>query len=172
MKAAIDFPLDKGRLRRDRCRECNAEYLRQWRATRGVHAPSCQPDYIQDKVAAWRSRNGHKRRAHKIVETAVRDGSLIPEPCQVCGSRAAEAHHPDHRDALTIAWLCRAHHQMADSGRIQVRVRDYFTDMVGREVEPIQATGAKPVPSWLAESKAIIAERIAERERRCRRGDA
>jgi len=59
----------------------------------------------------WREANPLKRWAHIATAGAIRRGLITPEPCQVCGDPKAEAHHPDHRDPLTVEWFCRLHHK-------------------------------------------------------------
>lgn len=59
----------------------------------------------------WRERHPVAVWAHTATRSAIRRGLLKREPCEVCGHENAEAHHPDHRDPLTVRWLCRAHHK-------------------------------------------------------------
>ncbi|KQP53018.1 hypothetical protein [Methylobacterium sp. Leaf106] len=61
----------------------------------------------------WIKANPQKRRAHRAVEKAKKQGALRPEPCAVCRSEPAEAHHPDYADPLRIEWLCPKHHKAA-----------------------------------------------------------
>jgi len=57
-------------------------------------------------------------RSHNLVETAVQNGVLVPQPCEVCGSmakmkdgrRIIQAHHDDYNKPLSIRWLCRKCH--------------------------------------------------------------
>ena len=63
------------------------------------------------RQAAWRERNQLKVWAHKAVQSALRRGIITKHPCEVCGAEESEAHHPDHRSALDVQWLCRAHHK-------------------------------------------------------------
>jgi len=59
----------------------------------------------------WRENNVDKRRAHHLVQTAVSNGSLIRQPCCVCGSvEKIEAHHDDYTKPLEVMWLCKLHH--------------------------------------------------------------
>ena len=59
----------------------------------------------------WAERNPLKRWAHSGTASAVRRGLLVRQPCRVCGDPNTDAHHPDHRDPLSVEWLCRAHHK-------------------------------------------------------------
>ncbi len=50
------------------------------------------------------------RRAHAAVAVAIRKGRLTKQPCAVCGSLNAHAHHEDYSKPLDVMWLCPAHH--------------------------------------------------------------
>ncbi|EYD75012.1 hypothetical protein Rumeso_03436 [Rubellimicrobium mesophilum DSM 19309] len=73
--------------------------------------PSALRTLKHRRQAAWRERNQLKVWAHKALASALRRGLLTRQPCEVCGDPNAEAHHPDHRNALDVQWLCRAHHK-------------------------------------------------------------
>ena len=55
-------------------------------------------------------RNPIKHAAHNAVSNAVRDGKLLRQPCEVCGSQSAQAHHDDYSKPLDVRWLCTTHH--------------------------------------------------------------
>ncbi len=63
--------------------------------------------YLETK--RWRERNPTKIKAHRIVFSAVRNGTLIRKPCY-CGKKRTEAHHEDYLQPLKVTWLCRKHH--------------------------------------------------------------
>jgi len=56
--------------------------------------------------------------AHNFVETAIQQGVLIPQPCEICGAngnmkdgrREVQGHHDDYNKPLTVRWLCQKHH--------------------------------------------------------------
>lgn len=48
--------------------------------------------------------------ARALVAQAVRSGSLVRMPCEVCGAERAEGHHADYSKPLDVRWLCRLHH--------------------------------------------------------------
>ena len=71
------------------------------------------PNGMERASAAKRryiERNPLKRRAHNLVEHALRDGRLIRNPCEVCGDQATQAHHDDYSRPLDVRWLCTTHH--------------------------------------------------------------
>jgi hypothetical protein len=58
----------------------------------------------------WSDENKKKRKAHQAVQTAVRNGSLVRQPCERCGTPESEAHHEDYDKVLDVMWLCPEHH--------------------------------------------------------------
>lgn len=58
--------------------------------------------------------------AHNLVEAAIQQGVLTPQPCERCGAnghmadgrREVQAHHDDYNRPLDVRWLCQAcHHE-------------------------------------------------------------
>lgn len=60
-------------------------------------------------TARWRANNQEKYAAHIAVQSAIRNGSIIPSHCEECGAKA-HAHHDDYTKPLSIIWLCHTHH--------------------------------------------------------------
>lgn len=58
----------------------------------------------------WRRSHRDKRAAHRTIYKAVRRGTLIRKPCEVCGDTKSEAHHSNYSQRLNVRWLCRRHH--------------------------------------------------------------
>ena len=60
----------------------------------------------------WIDAYPNKRRAHCIVNNAIRDKKLFKEPCEICGStESVHAHHDDYSKPLNVRWLCSSHHK-------------------------------------------------------------
>lgn len=60
------------------------------------------------------------KHANYLVHRAVRDGHLVPKPCEVCGATETvgphgkhriHAHHPDYNKPLEVIWLCMPCHR-------------------------------------------------------------
>jgi hypothetical protein len=64
--------------------------------------------------AKWRQRHPLARWCHVATASALKQGLIRREPCEVCGE-VAEAHHADHRQPLQIQWFCRKHHKEAET---------------------------------------------------------
>lgn len=52
-----------------------------------------------------------KRFARQEVLKALQRGDLVRKPCQECGERPTDAHHPDYSKPLVVDWLCKPHHR-------------------------------------------------------------
>ena len=81
-------------------REYNRRYNREWRKKNGYHN---EKNY--DK------RYPIKTKARMMLAKAVRAGKIKREPCQVCGEKNAQAHHPDYKFPFRVNWLCPLHHK-------------------------------------------------------------
>ena len=62
-------------------------------------------------VRKWKDRNPDKRRAHRVVQRALKNSLISRKPCHVCGTKRAQAHHEDYSFPLDIEWLCAKHHK-------------------------------------------------------------
>jgi len=100
----------------NKCKECakadvakhrgeNLERIREYDRERGNRQT---PEYLRE----YRARFPRKYKAGNMVNNAIREGKLFPEPCEVCGGgRRTEAHHDDYAKPLNVRWLCAAHHK-------------------------------------------------------------
>jgi ribosome-binding protein aMBF1 (putative translation factor) len=50
-----------------------------------------------------------RRVARAAIAKAYKDGTLVVQPCEVCGKKG-EAHHDDYSRPLAVRWLCRSCH--------------------------------------------------------------
>jgi hypothetical protein len=41
---------------------------------------------------------------------AIKIGLIERKPCEVCGDKNSQVHHPDYTDSMKVTWLCRKHH--------------------------------------------------------------
>lgn len=105
--AAVDY----ARRNREKKRAWNNAYHAKHSANRA------------DKTRAYRSRHPEKRKAHQAVQTALRNGTIRPAPCRVCGADKAHAHHDDYSKPLDVMWLCHQHH-MERHAMLSERTKD------------------------------------------------
>ena len=56
-------------------------------------------------------KNLIKRRARYNTRQAIKDGRLVKQPCEVCGSINVQCHHEDYSNPLNVIWLCPKHHR-------------------------------------------------------------
>lgn len=105
-------------------RQANLERIRSYDRMRGSmpHRVAARKEYQATSAFAeshnaaakrWTARHPERRNAHIEVGNAVRDGRLIPTPCQACGEDKVEGHHPDYNRPLDVVWLCNQHHREA-----------------------------------------------------------
>lgn len=87
------------------CRSCHIEYKAEYEKT--------NKSVVAQRLSTykWEFSNKEKKKAHRIVETAIKNGDLIPESCEVCSSLKVEAHHEDYSYPFKVNWLCRQHHR-------------------------------------------------------------
>ena len=60
--------------------------------------------------ARYADRHPEKVRASGVIRVRVWRGKLERCPCEMCGERKSEAHHPDYSKPLEVQHLCRSHH--------------------------------------------------------------
>ncbi|WP_428383575.1 hypothetical protein [Nevskia ramosa] len=116
----------------NKCKECtkqdvrsnrvvNIEHYRVYDARRNIRLDRVQmrANYQKTEKGAasvllaqsgYVKRHPEKRAAHIQLGKAVRDGSVIPQPCQVCGAGNAHGHHENYSRPLDVWWLCPKHH--------------------------------------------------------------
>ena len=96
----------------ERNREARLDQMAAYRATdRGREVRN-------QRNAEWAKRNPEKRRVYKIVQRALKKGTLVrPETCSVKGcERKPHAHHEDYDKPFEIEWLCPRHHSARHRG--------------------------------------------------------
>jgi hypothetical protein len=69
------------------------------------------PEKVHQGLLDWGARNREKRFAHRRVYKAVKEGTLVRQPCEICGELRVDAHHEDYSKPLDVMWLCKLHHR-------------------------------------------------------------
>ena len=104
--------------RRSHCKSCASKMDYEYRKTTnpekrkawGANYRSKNHGTVAESRRRFRKDNPDKARAWNTLDKAVRRGRVVPQPCEACGSKNAEAHHPDYQEKLDVRWLCHKHH--------------------------------------------------------------
>lgn len=59
----------------------------------------------------YRKNNPLKYKAHRVLNSAIKIGEIIRQPCEICGNPKSEGHHEDYSKPLEVIWLCRKCHR-------------------------------------------------------------
>lgn len=99
---------------------------------------------------------------------ALYHGILVPKPCEVCGEKKAEGHHPDYDEPLEVSWLCERHHKMLHSVKFETpeasRRAYYATRCLPYKTKARHLPGWRKVREGNRKRKAIEArQRLARR---------
>lgn len=70
-----------------------------------------------------------KSSARRDVTNAIKNGTLVKEPCR-CGSKKVEAHHMDYSRPLEVIWACKKHHAELDKMKRELDSFEFITDPV------------------------------------------
>lgn len=87
------------------------KYHRLYEAGMPKHPKPVPPEKSREYTRRWREKNALKLAAHRAVSKVVRNGTLIPQLCEVC-NEVAETHHEDYNKPLEVKWLCVKHHKV------------------------------------------------------------
>jgi hypothetical protein len=104
----------------NKCKECNKndvtnnrnkniEKIRAYDRERGKI-----PERIKANAEinrAWRQEDARRSFAHNQVAKAIRNGSLVRQPCIRCEETKSVAHHEDYDKPLEVVWLCQPCHK-------------------------------------------------------------
>ena len=97
--------------RRLRCRPSYREACKPCRVLQSANQIRRHPEKLVEYTMRWREKNPLALPAADKVQYALRSGSLIKEPCTVCGNNKSEGHHDNYSKPLEVTWLCRKHHR-------------------------------------------------------------
>lgn len=104
----------------NKCKECNKndvtanrnKNIEKFRAYDRARAK--EPERIKasrEVIRAWREEDSRRVLAHSSVARAIRNGSLVRQPCVRCGEAKSVAHHEDYDKPLEVMWLCQPCHK-------------------------------------------------------------
>jgi ribosomal protein S27AE len=104
----------------NKCKECNKndvtehrnknlEKIREYDRARGKESKRIKA--TTEITRAWRAEDSRRNVAHSLVAKAIRNGTLVRQPCVRCAEAKSLAHHEDYDHPLVVMWLCQACHK-------------------------------------------------------------
>jgi uncharacterized protein (DUF983 family) len=102
------------------CKACRNGYLASYREKNRDKVRDSALRYAHSEKGRRNAIRSHKSRcenhpervaAVRQVRNAIRVGHIIRQPCDVCGSHHAQAHHDDYTKVRDVRWLCYGHHR-------------------------------------------------------------
>lgn len=76
------------------------------------------------KIYADKRKATHpgKVMANRKLSYAVKSGQIKRLPCEICGDKKSQGHHPDYRQPLNVKWLCFIHHRQ-EHGQLKNQIK-------------------------------------------------
>jgi hypothetical protein len=71
-----------------------------------------------------RERFPEKEAARKAVGRAVKNGTLVKRPCELCQNPKVQAHHKDYSKPLDVQWLCFKCHREVGHDQVVVQPQE------------------------------------------------
>jgi hypothetical protein len=65
---------------------------------------------MRKSITKWNITNPLKQKAHRLLNYALKLGTIEKHPCFECGEIKVEAHHCAYDLPLAVTWLCHNHH--------------------------------------------------------------
>lgn len=104
----------------NKCKQCskldannhrsnNLEKIREYDRKRGKNKERIRSS--QEVTKIWREQDRRRSIAHNKVSYAIKNGNLIRQNCEKCGSEKTVAHHEDYDKPLAVTWLCQPCHK-------------------------------------------------------------
>lgn len=105
--------------KRGLCKQCHKLRAKRWQhanperyrktAKRFYHN---NREKLLQRHKEYLQQHPEKTAARLATRKAIRDGVLVPQDCEGCGTtKNIEAHHSDYSNHLDITWFCRRCHQ-------------------------------------------------------------
>lgn len=87
-----------------KAREMARNYYKKYRNDPYAH------ELIMTRHLRYYEKHHDKVLAQQRVNRWISNGYIKKQPCEVCGSEPAHAHHDDYTRPLVVRWLCPVHH--------------------------------------------------------------
>lgn len=105
----------------NKCKVCTKRDVKEYAAANVEKIRAAKREYAArpesvkrsiERTKVYREKYKIRYKAYCSVANAIRDGKLIPRPCEVCGTEEfVHAHHEDYSKPLEVKWLCGIHHK-------------------------------------------------------------
>lgn len=95
------------------CLTCKRIADKAWRDKRRAEGrPIISTKMPKEYWAEYERRNlpAKKKRVRGLTKSAIKQGIIPKQPCEVCGSKFSEVHHITYDSPYQIKWLCKTHH--------------------------------------------------------------
>lgn len=95
------------------CRDCHNKLCVAYKKKNPEKWLKYMRDYSKNYKAPYQENNPNYQKAISKVQKAIKNGTLIKLPCEICGNKNSLAHHPFYRyyEPLKVKWLCAKHHK-------------------------------------------------------------
>lgn len=116
-KAKTSFYKDKTKRDgfKNKCKDCELKTCHAYRKTEMYRTNTL--DYQRSERGKLRNKNrvdnkrrSGKQKAHDLLRSSIRNGSIKRKPCEICNSNVSHGHHDDYSKPLEVVWLCPLHH--------------------------------------------------------------
>jgi hypothetical protein len=88
-----------------------------------------------------------KSRAHYLVTKAIKEGTLVRQPCEVCvTTEGIHGHHDDYSKPLEVRWLCNFHHGKHHAAENRPEI--YVCPVCGEEEDSDLSDYCPPLCLW------------------------
>lgn len=123
LKDSSEFHKNGGGRIRPECSTCSSEYHRTryldnresiLQTIRNYRSTENGKRTVSEGKKKWLENHLNVRRANRLVQSHIRRGVLLRQPCEKCGTtEKVEAHHDSYEKSqwLVVRWLCRFHHE-------------------------------------------------------------
>lgn len=129
-RCEVVFQINLSRKRHVYCRPCESarsvEHARKYPERKRIlnkkylHSEKGKAAIFR-KTTTERLRYPEKYKARMAVQTALRNGRLSKQPCEICSEIRSVAHHDDYAKPLSVRWLCTPHHLETHSAMLTQR---------------------------------------------------
>ena len=100
------------------CQTCGKDFLAEKRVIKRGWGRFCSPGCSAKSQMGEANPNWKggitplQIKTRNAVYRAIKNGKLVPGPCELCGStRFVDGHHDDYAKPLDVRWLCRSCHK-------------------------------------------------------------